>query len=40
MERPHGRVRVPKFANGTKKIAEAVAESGAISIVGGDSGHG
>jgi len=25
----------PKFANGTKKIAEAVADSGAISIVGG-----
>ena len=32
---PMGVFEFPKFANGTKKIAEAVAESGAISIVGG-----
>ncbi len=32
---PMGVFEFPKFANGTKKIAEAVAESGATSIVGG-----
>lgn len=32
---PMGVFEFPKFAKGTKKIAEAVAESGAISIVGG-----
>jgi triosephosphate isomerase len=32
---PMGVFEFPKFANGTKKIAEAVAESGAVSIVGG-----
>jgi triosephosphate isomerase len=32
---PMGVFEFPKFANGTKKIAEAVASSGAISIVGG-----
>jgi len=32
---PMGVFEFPRFANGTKKIAEAVAESGAISIVGG-----
>jgi len=32
---PMGVFEFPKFANGTKKIAEAVAESGALSIVGG-----
>jgi len=32
---PMGVFEFPKFANGTRKIAEAVAESGAISIVGG-----
>ncbi len=32
---PMGVFEFPKFANGTKKIAEAVADSGALSIVGG-----
>lgn len=32
---PMGVFEFPKFANGTKKIAEAVADSGATSIVGG-----
>ena len=32
---PMGVFEFPRFANGTKKVAEAVAESGAISIVGG-----
>lgn len=32
---PMGVFEFPKFANGTRKIAEAVADSGAISIVGG-----
>ena len=32
---PMGVFEFPKFSNGTKKIAEAVADSGAISIVGG-----
>lgn len=32
---PMGVFEFPKFATGTKKIAEAVAESGAVSIVGG-----
>ena len=32
---PMGVFEFPKFANGTRKIAEAVAESGALSIVGG-----
>lgn len=32
---PMGVFEFPRFASGTKKIAEAVAESGAISIVGG-----
>ncbi len=32
---PMGVFEFPKFANGTKKIAEAIAQSGALSIVGG-----
>ena len=35
MERPDGRFREANFAEGTIAVAKAVADSGAISIIGG-----